>query len=87
MFLTVVINADNFNFPSAECFNYLFDVLNSGSTSDDKHKHIDSNYTDHERYKLSPSVGRISSSYCFFTIFALLFLTRVSLSCLEQPRT
>lgn len=57
MFLTVVINADNFNFPSVECFNYLFDVLNSGSTSDDKHKHIDTNYTDHERYKLSPSAG------------------------------
>lgn len=52
MFLTVVLNADNFNFPSAECFNYLFDVLNSGSTSDDKHKHTDTNYTDHERYKL-----------------------------------
>ncbi|PQM42662.1 zinc finger CCCH domain-containing protein 18-like isoform X1 [Prunus yedoensis var. nudiflora] len=44
---------DNFNFPSAECFNYLFDVLNSGSTSDDKHKHIDTNYTDHESQGLN----------------------------------
>ncbi|XP_021815759.1 zinc finger CCCH domain-containing protein 18-like isoform X1 [Prunus avium] len=44
---------DNFNFPSVECFNYLFDVLNSGSTSDDKHKHIDTNYTDHESQGLN----------------------------------
>lgn len=29
------VSDDNFNFPSAERFNYLLDVLNSGSTSDD----------------------------------------------------
>lgn len=50
IFLIVVVHADNFNFPSAECFNNLLCALNSGSTSDDKSKHTDTNYTDHDRY-------------------------------------
>ncbi|KAK2648295.1 hypothetical protein Ddye_015784 [Dipteronia dyeriana] len=35
-------------FPSAERFNYLLDVLNNGSTSDDKMRHISTNYNDQD---------------------------------------
>ncbi|KAK9284949.1 hypothetical protein L1049_024131 [Liquidambar formosana] len=36
------------DFPSAERFNYLLDVLNNGSTSEDKVRHISTNYNDQE---------------------------------------
>ncbi|XP_062169150.1 zinc finger CCCH domain-containing protein 18-like isoform X2 [Alnus glutinosa] len=41
------VPADPFDFPSAERFNYLLDVLNSGSASDDN-RHIDTSHTDPE---------------------------------------
>ncbi|KAM1256207.1 hypothetical protein ACFX1Q_030356 [Malus domestica] len=47
------VHADNFNFPSAECFNNLLYALNSGSTSDDKPKHTETNYTDHDSQGLN----------------------------------
>ncbi|KAL5794291.1 hypothetical protein ACOSP7_002885 [Xanthoceras sorbifolium] len=40
--------ADQAEFPSAERFNYLLDVLNNGSTSDDKIRHITTNYNDQD---------------------------------------
>ncbi|KAA8523577.1 hypothetical protein F0562_010000 [Nyssa sinensis] len=39
---------DHSKFPSAACFNYLLDVLNSGSTSDDNPKHTATNCSDQE---------------------------------------
>nr|QEE59955.1 nucleic acid binding [Betula platyphylla] len=43
------VPADPFDFPSAERFNYLLDVLNSGSASDDiKHRHTDASHADPE---------------------------------------
>lgn len=39
-------------FPSAEHFNYLLDVLNNGSTSEDKLRHISTKYNDQDRYKV-----------------------------------
>lgn len=52
--LTQIITlADPLNFPSAERFDYLLDVLSSGSASDDgKRRHTDT-YTDQERYELT----------------------------------
>ncbi|KAE8075526.1 hypothetical protein FH972_014234 [Carpinus fangiana] len=35
-------------FPSAEHFNYLLNVLNNGSTSEDKRRHINTNYNDQD---------------------------------------
>lgn len=48
MFL--VLNADRLNFPSAERIDYLIGVLNNGSTTSDRVKHVETNYTDQERY-------------------------------------
>ncbi|GMY31035.1 zinc finger CCCH domain-containing protein 18-like isoform X4 [Fagus crenata] len=43
------VSNDPFNFPSAERFNYLLDVLNSGSAGDDsKPGHTDTSYSDQE---------------------------------------
>ncbi|OMO81338.1 hypothetical protein CCACVL1_12477 [Corchorus capsularis] len=36
------------DFPSAERFNYLLDVLNTGSTSEDRIRHITTNYGDQD---------------------------------------
>ncbi|MBA0617860.1 hypothetical protein Godav_027274 [Gossypium davidsonii] len=36
------------DFPTAERFNYLLDVLNTGSTSEEKVKHISTNYNDQD---------------------------------------
>ena len=48
--IQIIAYADPFNFPSAERFNYLLDVLNSGSTGDDsKPGHTDTSYSDQER--------------------------------------
>lgn len=39
------------DFPSAERFNYLLDVLNNGSgTTEETIKHIETKYNDQERY-------------------------------------
>ena len=48
----VLFCADHFEFPQTEQFSRLLDALNCGSTSDDKFKHTDTNYTDQERCKL-----------------------------------
>ncbi|OVA15105.1 RNA recognition motif domain [Macleaya cordata] len=40
--------ADHNEFPSADRFSYLLDVLNNGSTSDDKARHSNTNYNDQE---------------------------------------
>ncbi|PIA58164.1 hypothetical protein AQUCO_00500237v1 [Aquilegia coerulea] len=39
---------DHSDFQSTERFNYLFDVLNNGSTSNDKGRHANANYGDQE---------------------------------------
>nr|XP_048329478.1 zinc finger CCCH domain-containing protein 18-like isoform X2 [Ziziphus jujuba var. spinosa] len=49
------MSEDHFILQSAEEFDRLLNVLNSGSTSDDNHKHTDMNYTDQDRY-ISTSV-------------------------------
>ncbi|XP_062169153.1 zinc finger CCCH domain-containing protein 18-like isoform X4 [Alnus glutinosa] len=58
------VPADPFDFPSAERFNYLLDVLNSGSASDDN-RHIDTSHTDPESQTLnlpeSPFASAIAS--------------------------
>ena len=43
--------AEQAEFPSAERFNYLLDVLNNGSTSEDKVRHKNTNYNDQDRYE------------------------------------
>ncbi|PON94102.1 Splicing factor-like protein [Trema orientale] len=59
------VSEGHFNLPSSEQFSRLLDVLNSGSTSDDKFKHIDTNYTDQESQALnlpdSPFASSIAS--------------------------
>ncbi|XWS36693.1 hypothetical protein CRYUN_Cryun20dG0107400 [Craigia yunnanensis] len=40
--------AEKADFPSAERFNYLLDVLNTGSTSEEKVRHISTNYSDQD---------------------------------------
>ncbi|PRQ32104.1 putative transcription factor C3H family [Rosa chinensis] len=47
------VSEDNFNVPPAECFDYLLDVINNGSTSDDKPKHTGTNYTEQESQGLN----------------------------------
>ncbi|XP_043691608.1 zinc finger CCCH domain-containing protein 18-like isoform X2 [Telopea speciosissima] len=58
--------ADHNEFPSADRFNYLLDVLNNGSTSDDKTRHTSSIYTDQESQGInlpeSPFASPIPSS-------------------------
>ncbi|XP_062169156.1 zinc finger CCCH domain-containing protein 18-like isoform X7 [Alnus glutinosa] len=58
------VSHDPFDFPSAERFNYLLDVLNSGSASDDN-RHIDTSHTDPESQTLnlpeSPFASAIAS--------------------------
>lgn len=39
-------------FPLAEQFNYLLDVLNNGSTSDENVRRINTKYNDQERYDI-----------------------------------
>jgi hypothetical protein len=52
--IQIIAYADPLNFPSAERFNYLLDVLNSGSAGDDsKPGHTDTSYSDQERYELT----------------------------------
>jgi hypothetical protein len=43
--------AEQAEFPSAEQFNYLLDVLNNGSASEDNRRHINTNYNDQDRYE------------------------------------
>ncbi|GMP56064.1 hypothetical protein CsSME_00020679 [Camellia sinensis var. sinensis] len=40
--------AEQSEFQSADGFNYLLDVLNNGSTTDDNVRHINTNYNDQE---------------------------------------
>ncbi|XP_058070693.1 zinc finger CCCH domain-containing protein 18 isoform X2 [Magnolia sinica] len=59
--------AEDHEFPSADRFNYLFDVINNGSTSDDNAKHASSNYGDQESSQVlnlpeSPFASPIASS-------------------------
>ncbi|KAL0001500.1 hypothetical protein SO802_015281 [Lithocarpus litseifolius] len=42
------LSEEQAEFPSAERFNYLLDVLNNGSTSEDKVRHINTNYNDQD---------------------------------------
>ncbi|KAJ4980767.1 hypothetical protein NE237_031604 [Protea cynaroides] len=59
-------SADHNEFPSADRFNYFFDVLNNGSTSDDKARHTSTIYTDQESQGVnlpeSPFASPIASS-------------------------
>ncbi|XP_012070977.1 zinc finger CCCH domain-containing protein 18 isoform X2 [Jatropha curcas] len=56
---------DNFNLPSTERFSYLLDVLNSGSASDDRFRHTETNYADQDSQGLnlpeSPFASPIAS--------------------------
>ncbi|XP_042490517.1 zinc finger CCCH domain-containing protein 18-like isoform X2 [Macadamia integrifolia] len=58
--------ADHNEFPSADRFNYLLDVLNNGSTSDDKARHTSAIYADQESQGInlpeSPFASAIPSS-------------------------
>lgn len=83
--------ADPLNFPSAERFEYLLDVLSSGSASDDsKPRHADT-YTDQERYELTS--GRetpIQKSYDLIGFltgvsFCFLFFSSQALNLPESP--
>lgn len=49
VFLNVLARGEQAEFPSAERFNYLLDVLNNGSTSEDNVRHISTHYNDQER--------------------------------------
>lgn len=60
--------AENFFLQSAERFDYLLNVLNSGSTSDDNPKHTDTNYTDQDRYIFNLSY---QNATCNQTLFKL----------------
>ncbi|KAK4845079.1 hypothetical protein QYF36_000592 [Acer negundo] len=51
--LILVAHAEQAEFPSAERFNYLLDVLNNGSTSNDKMRHISTNYNDQDSHGLN----------------------------------
>ena len=42
--------AEQADFPSAERFNYLLDVLKTGYTNEEKVRHISTNYGDKDRY-------------------------------------
>nr|DAD23607.1 TPA_asm: hypothetical protein HUJ06_025070 [Nelumbo nucifera] len=60
------LSEDHNDFPSADRFNYLLDVLNNGSTSDDKTRHTGTNYSDQESQGInlpeSPFASPIASS-------------------------
>ncbi|KAJ9182566.1 hypothetical protein P3X46_006549 [Hevea brasiliensis] len=62
------VSEDNFNLPSTERFSCqaLFDALNSGSVSDDKFRHTETNYMDPDSQGLnlpeSPFASPIASS-------------------------
>ncbi|GAV86841.1 RRM_6 domain-containing protein [Cephalotus follicularis] len=60
------VSEDHLNFPSAERFSYLLDVLNNGSSTDDKIRHTDTTCTDQESEVLnlpeSPFASAIASS-------------------------
>lgn len=47
--LYLEVHADHNDLYTSNRFNYLFDALNIGSTSDDKTKNTGSNYSDQER--------------------------------------
>ncbi|KAH9804087.1 hypothetical protein WN944_002209 [Citrus x changshan-huyou] len=59
------ISEDHLNFPSAERIDYLIGVLNNGSTTGDRVKHVETNYTDQESEGLnlpdSPFANPIAS--------------------------
>lgn len=46
-----MVYADHLNFPSAERFGHLFDVLNNGSNAADRVKHAENNHNDQEWYE------------------------------------
>ncbi|TXG67876.1 hypothetical protein EZV62_009151 [Acer yangbiense] len=49
------VSEDHLKFPSTEHFNYLLDVLNNGSTNNDKVGHVENKYTNQERLvKITP---------------------------------
>ena len=50
-FYATLACAEQAEFPSAERFKYLLDVLNNGSTSEDKVRHINTNCNDQDRYE------------------------------------
>lgn len=58
--------AEDRDFTSADRFNYLLDVMNNGSTSDDKARHVNSNYNDQDSQVInlpeSPFASPIPSS-------------------------
>ncbi|GAV78368.1 OST-HTH domain-containing protein/RRM_6 domain-containing protein [Cephalotus follicularis] len=58
-------HADQADFPSAERFNYLLDVLNNGSTSEESVRHININYSEQDSQQLnlpeSPFASHIGS--------------------------
>ncbi|XP_077221955.1 zinc finger CCCH domain-containing protein 18-like isoform X2 [Tasmannia lanceolata] len=60
------VRADHNEFSSTDRFNYLRDVLNNGSTSDDKARHTSTNYSDQESQGInlpeSPFASPIASS-------------------------
>ncbi|KAK1581399.1 hypothetical protein Q3G72_005680 [Acer saccharum] len=47
------VSEDHLKFPSTEHFNYLLDVLNNGSTNDDKVGHVENKFTNQESYCLN----------------------------------
>ncbi|XP_050207079.1 zinc finger CCCH domain-containing protein 18 isoform X2 [Mercurialis annua] len=63
------LSKEHAEFPSAERFNYLLDVLNSGSSSDDRLRHTTTHYNDQESQGVnlpespfaSPLANRIST--------------------------
>lgn len=44
------MRAEQTDFPAADHFSYMLDVLNNGSTADDKVRLINTRYDDQERY-------------------------------------
>ncbi|XP_070008807.1 zinc finger CCCH domain-containing protein 18 isoform X4 [Nicotiana tabacum] len=44
--------SEQLEFPSAESFNYLLDVYNNGSTSEDKARHVKTSHCDQERSRV-----------------------------------
>ncbi|GKV38683.1 hypothetical protein SLEP1_g46570 [Rubroshorea leprosula] len=50
------------HFPSAEQFNFLLEILNSNSGSDEKIKHVEANYTDQESEGLNLPDSPFASS-------------------------
>lgn len=72
-------------FPSKEHYNYLFDVLNSGSTSGDNPKYPVNNCGDHERLAIFFYCFYFPACYCIdyvcVKLTAVLLLVRYFDSC------